>query len=471
MRWGLSPELVRSLAARLRSFWQRYRMCFRTQTRDGGEYAFDYLSGQLRLESKRTFANLARTAAVSEQNMQHFMSNSPWSAQAVFLQVLAEISGTPALQQGGLLVLDESAEAKSGDQSVGAARQHNGRLGKVDMSQVGTFLAYVNGPVWTWIDGELFLPEAWFAPDKADLRKRLGIPEQRKFATKVDLGWQMIQWVKEHGLPFEALLCDDLYGRAKWFRAALHDAGIIYMADVPANTQVYLERPVIAVPEKPRAPGPMPHVPHILSAPPPVTVADVAHDRETVRQEIMVRTTERGTISGPFAFQRVWTIGDNGWERAEWLVIRWEANDTCTYSLSNAPSDVTHERLALLKCSRYFGERSHQDAKSEAGWDDLQARRYRAWEHHLALTVLASWFVAQTKLEWAQRSQRDPDLAEQFAVDVLPALSMANVRALLRSVMPLPELTPEEATRQVVKHLVNRTRSRKSRMGKHARSP
>jgi len=467
----LSPELVAGLATRLIGFWQRFRLCFRTQTRDASEYALHYLSGQLRLEAKRTFVNLARTAAVSEQNIQHFMSNSPWPAQAVFRQVQVEIAATPGLQHGGMLVLDESAEAKAGDQSAGAARQHNGRLGKIDMSQVGTFLTYINGPVWTWVDGELFLPESWFAADKADLRKRLGIPDARQFATKVDLGWQMIQRVQKNGLPFEALACDDLYGRAKWFRAALDRAGITYIADVPANTQVYLEQPVVAVPDQPRSPGPTPTKPHILSPTPPVTVADVGRHPDTKRQEIIVRPTERGTITGPFAFRRVWTIGDDGWERAEWLVMRWEANNTCTYSLSNAPSDVADERLALLKCSRYFGERSHQDAKSEAGWDDLQARTYRAWEHHLALTVLATWFIAQTKLDWMQQGQRDPSLMHEFAVDVLPALSMANVRMLLRAVMPMPELTPEKATDLVITHLVNRTRSRKSRMNRKARSP
>jgi SRSO17 transposase len=464
--------LVTDLAGRLRYFWQRFRSCFRTQTRDGSEHAFCYLSGQLRLEAKRTFVNLARSAAVSEQNIQHFMSNSPWPAHAVFRQVQAEITATPALQHGGVLVLDESAEAKSGDQSAGAARQHNGRLGKIDMSQVGTFLAYINDPVWTWVDGELFLPESWFAADKADLRKRLGIPQTRSFATKVDLGWQMIQRAKANGLPFEAVACDDLYGRVKWFRAALDTARMTYMADVPANTLVYLDRPWIDTSGVPLGGiGRPARQPQVRSHRPPVTVARVAQDEPPRRQQVRVRATERGEISGPFAFRRVWTVTDTYVVREEWLVIRWEADGDCTYSLSNAAADTGHERLALLKCIRYFGERSHQDAKSEAGWDDLQARTYRAWEHHLALTVLATWFVAQTKLDWMRQGQRDPGLARELAVDVLPALSMANVRALLRSVMPLPELTPEEATRQVVKHLVNRTRSRKSRMGKRARSP
>ena len=47
-------------------------------------------------------------------------------------------------------------------------------------------------------------------------------------------------------------------------------------------------------------------------------------------------------------------------------------------------------------------ERSIQDAKSELGWDEFQAQKLRAWEHQLALTVPASWLIAQTRLDSAQ---------------------------------------------------------------------
>ena len=75
---------------------------------------------------------------------------------------------------------------------------------------------------------------------------------------------------------------------------------------------------------------------------------------------------------------------------------------------------------------RYFTERTFEDAKTEIGWDEFQAQKYRAWEHHLALTAAALWFVAQTKWAWAQMYTRDPALAYQLEVEVLPALSTAN---------------------------------------------
>jgi hypothetical protein len=120
--------------------------------------------------------------------------------------------------------------------------------------------------------------------------------------------------------------------------------------------------------------------------------------------------------------------------------------------------------MAWRKSHRYFIERSNQDAKSELGWDEFQATKYRAWEHQLALTILASWFIAETRLDWMERFERDPALLEQYEVDVLPLLSVGNVRALLQAAMPLPQLSAPEAAALVVKHLANRTRSRRSRL-------
>ena len=113
---------------------------------------------------------------------------------------------------------------------------------------------------------------------------------------------------------------------------------------------------------------------------------------------------------------------------------------------------------------RHFVERANQDAKSETGWDEFQAQKYRAWEHQLALTILATWFIAQTKREWAATYARDTQLAQDLELTALPALSVANVRELLQAVMPLPQLSPEQASHLVVKHLVNRSRSTRSRL-------
>lgn len=384
------------------------------------------------------------------QNIQHFISNSSWDAGSPIWQVQKEIVYNPYLQEGGVLILDESADQKASAKTAGAGRQYNGRLGKVEMSQVGTFLSFVHpqNNLWTWVDGELFLPESWFTKDKADERKRLGIPEDRKFATKIELGWKMIQRVKENGLPFEIVACDSLYGRKAWFRSEMHQAGLLYMCEVPSSTYVCLTPKEQADTRK-------------------LTVGEIAKDRATVWQTVTVRPTERGMLTADFAVLRVST--DRDAEAVEWLVIRKRSDGKICYALSNAPADAPLARLAHWKCVRYFVERSIQDAKSEAGWADLRAQKYRAWEHHLALTVLATWFIAETKLNWRHQYPPDPALTVELEVDRLPSLSMANICMLLRAVLPLPQLTPEEAIRQVARHLFNRTQSRKSRMKKDGR--
>jgi hypothetical protein len=146
--------------------------------------------------------------------------------------------------------------------------------------------------------------------------------------------------------------------------------------------------------------------------------------------------------------------------------MREAAESRYSYALGNASLDTALEPLAWWKCQRYFIERANQDAKSELGWDEWQTQKYRAWDHHLALMVRAAWFIAQTQIDWAREHPRDPTWLQELETEVLPTLSVANVRELLRAVMPLKRLTEEQATERVIGHLLNRTRSRKSKLKK-----
>ena len=67
--------------------------------------------------------------------------------------------------------------------------------------------------------------------------------------------------------------------------------------------------------------------------------------------------------------------------RREWLVIRRDDDGRLTYLLLNAAETTPAATLIERSGWRYFTERAYQDAKSELGWADLQAHKYRAWEH------------------------------------------------------------------------------------------
>lgn len=459
-RWGINLSEVEQLGESLAEFWGYFGQWTCTKTRDTSQYGFCYLSGLLRMESKRNYAQIGRQTEVPVQNMHHFMSNSPWSGPLLISKVQEEIGQQDEFQSGSVLLLDESADDKSGGRSVGAGRQHNGRRGKVDNCQVGVFLSYANNGYHTWVDGEVFIPEHWFNEEAAPQREQAGIPEERHFQTKPELGWQMVQRVQERELPFEAVAFDTLYGRSAWLRDQLTAAGLEYYADVPVDTKVYLARPVIGIPQNKR--GPKAKKQRVLS-PKGIRVDRLRHDPDTLWQTITLRPSERGFLRADFARRRVWTVRDDLTVVQEWLLIRRDGKRH-TYTLSNAPTDIPLVTMAQRKSQRYFIERSNQEAKSELGWDEFQATKLLAWEHQLALTILASWFITHTRLDWAHRFEQDPDLVAEYEVEILPRLSMANVRTMLLAAMPLPQLSSQEAAYLVVKHLDNRTRSRKSRL-------
>jgi SRSO17 transposase len=422
------------------------------------------------METKRNIANIGRKTDVPTQNMHHFMSNSPWSGEGLVSKVRADVAAQDEFQNGTMLLLDESADDKSGTHTVGSGRQYNGRRGKVDNCIVGVFLSCVDArcQYHTWIDGELFLVADWFSEAWTERRRQAGVPDDREFQTKLELGWQMIQRVHSEGFPFVAIACDSHYGRSTWLRDQMTAAGLEYYADVPADTKVYLQPPVIGIPQNKR--GKKAEKQRVLS-PRAVRVdslrLDVSsptrHDHDMIWHTITLRPSERGMLQADFARCRVWTVRDDYRVVEEWLLIRRDGKRH-TYTFSNAPRDTPLVTMAQRKSARYFIERSNQDVKTELGWDEFQAIKLRAWQHHLALTILASWFITETRLDWSHRFARDPELLAHYEVEVLPALSMANVRAMLTAAMPLPQLSPEEATYLVVKHLDNRTRSRKSRL-------
>ena len=131
------------------------------------------------MEDARNFANIERRMHGGDgQALQQFVSDSPWRKQGVCDQIQDEIATHPMLQHGGLLILDESSDETAGEESAGAGRQHNGRLGKVELSVTTVGLTYAHPASGTWvlIDGELFLQAMWFTAAYAERRQAVGLP-------------------------------------------------------------------------------------------------------------------------------------------------------------------------------------------------------------------------------------------------------------------------------------------------------
>jgi len=474
--WGLSQETIDELGDELVSFHQEFAPLFTTTTRDVSEHAFTELKGSVLMDGKRTYTGVARKIVDplnDGQNLQHFMSDSPWESQRIFDAIQGQIGACPELQ-GGMLNVDDSGNDCSSVQKAGAQKQYLGRLGKVDVGQVGVVVSYYHDGIWSLVDAELFLPESWFEEEKKKEWKRLHIPEDREFSSKLEIGKSKIDHAIEQGLPFEVVGADTWYGQDGSFRDHIAARGTLYMVSIPYDTTVYLEKPVVGVPETPaRHRGPRYRNERVLEGV-SLTAAQVA--RKTTFESVSVRECERGTLEYEHAFVEVWTLRQEEREDAEGkaytglkavkelLVIRKDTPKKMSYSLSNAPITTDKCTLAQWKANRYFVERTIQDTKTEAGWDDLSSSKYRAYMHTLAIDALALWFVARVKLKMRPRQLSVEVVQEMLGVRRLPELSFATIRDLLLTVFPLKTLTKETAVELVTTKLMGRVKSTRSRL-------
>jgi SRSO17 transposase len=242
---------------------------------------------------------------------------------------------------------------------------------------VGVFLAYVKDRTWTWVDGELYLPEVWFTPAWAKRHQKALIPPDRRYQKKSDLGWQMIERAQAVGLPFVAVAFDSAYGHETALRDRCRAAGIEYYADLKGGDLVYFDDPTL--------PLQSPHLtPSNWLQQHGFRVSEWVAQQDVDWHTLTLRPDARGFLVADFAAYPVWTVRDDGRVVRETLLLR-RAAKRITFTLTNAPPDTSLDVLASRKSQRYFIEKSIQDAKSELGFDEFQALKYRAWEHHLAL--------------------------------------------------------------------------------------
>jgi len=369
------------------------------------------------------------------QKLQHFLTHSPWDHRAVMRQVAEEADRLLGGQDDSCLVIDESGFAKKGDDSAGVARQWCGRQGKVDNCQVGVFAALCRGERRVLIDARLYLPKRWI--DDRSRCRDAGIPDSEIVAcSKAQHALAMVAQARSLGVRFAWVGLDGGYGKEPWLLRALDAAGETFVADVHKSQLIYLADPRPRVPESPVRPG---RRPHRLQAQTPDIRLDhwLAQQPATAWQPVTVRDSTRGKLRIEALHQRVWLWdGEEAAAHCWHLIVRREigACDTIKFTLSNAAPETSRERLAIMQGQRFWVERSLQDAKSECGMADYQARRWLAWHHHMAMVMIAMLFMAEER-------------AAQQASE--PLLSCADIMVLLQHFLPRAAVTTDEVIEQM----------------------
>ena len=97
-----------------------------------------------------------------------------------------------------VLIVDETADAKSSADCAGAARQYSGTIGGIAMCQVQVTLTYASPDGHALAGRALYLPEDWAADEER--RELAGIPDEVMFATKPELAGRLLQHAHDLGI-------------------------------------------------------------------------------------------------------------------------------------------------------------------------------------------------------------------------------------------------------------------------------
>jgi SRSO17 transposase len=301
----------------------------------------------------------------SPRRMQALLAEYAWDWKAALAAVQRFIAGWLG-DAAAILAVDETAELKKGDATIGVARQHAGITGQVENCQTVVFAAYVTARAHALFDFRLYLPKSWCGDKKR--RARAHVPDGVVFTTKPDLGAQMVTGAAGAGVPFAWAAADEVYGRSSKFREACETAGKGYVLAVPVNFAVTLPSGRKAA----------------VSA-----VAAMIPGRawET-------RSCGRG-CKGHRDYEWAWAATASP---RHWVLIRRSLADPddLAFFYSHAPEgrQVTLQLLIGVAGKRWPVEECFQQGKGQAGLGQHQVRTWHSFCRHTVLSMCAQALLA-----------------------------------------------------------------------------
>jgi SRSO17 transposase len=175
---------IAGLGRKLVAFLGLFADCF--GRREPRELLRVYIQGQLSEVHRKTAEGIALEFGKAPRTLQRFLESIKWDEERFHdrcQQIVAQDHGHPE----AIGVVDESAVAKSGDDTVGVGRQWDGNRGKVDNCVVGVHLSYAAPDFQCLLGSGLYLPEDW-ANDPVR-RKKTTFPTRWSFARNRRSPW------------------------------------------------------------------------------------------------------------------------------------------------------------------------------------------------------------------------------------------------------------------------------------------
>jgi len=438
MEFSLSVKDLDGSHDKLQCFHDGYTLHFLTKTRNMAKQSFQYIQGKLLGKGRGNMCSYAKNVPdCNNQSLQHFVSNSPWDHRPVLDHIQRDVTEAIGDKNHGSIHVDECCFPKQGTDSVGAAPQYCGRLGKVANCQVGVFLGYTKDSYRTLIDERLFLPKGGIKDKKR--RKKCGVPWYVRFKKKTELVWEMIRHAKKKKIPFAWIGMDSLYGRDSWLRNKIDAQSLVYIADIPNNLGVWLQKPKTGVPPRKKGVrGRNPTRKKVVEGTEPIKVRDIKNQLGGEEwHHVFIRDTERRELWADMAYLRVFPSEDNGLPGDEcWLIIRKDPKSKeIKYQLSNASPDASIDRLAQMSGSRYWIERTFEDGKGIAGLADYQVQNWTGWHHHITMTILAMLYLMELSIDLGKKAD---------------FLTVQDVKEIFEVIMPKRKVTSEELVQLIL---------------------
>ena len=402
----VSPDVFHQMVDRLGEFVVPYQHALETEA--GQHHMHLYLQGLLSHLPGKNAEDIATFVDVERQVIQDFIGTAPWDHRplvTVLVGQVAERLGEP----DGIIAFDPSSFPKRGTHSVGVKRQWCGHRGKVDNCQVGVFMGYVSRHDHALLDFRLSLPEEWARDEQR--RQACHVPPEVRYQTRQEQCLEMLDaWGEQ--VPHGWVTGDDELGRHTRFRHELRERGERYVLGVPCTTTMRdLEAPLPAYRRAWTSPQGA------------VAIGDAVAQGLDARGVDALDGARRGERAGgdrdgqaPGAdadrAQTHRTRGMVGGHPAAALgrphvggpaplampPIRMPATATITISVRRVVSEGELEEPSLSELARVIKagaciEASFKRGKSEVGMDEYQVRTWQGWHHHMALSLMAVWFL------------------------------------------------------------------------------
>jgi SRSO17 transposase len=392
-----------------------------------------FISGLLH-ECKSNIERMVERVPESDYDqLHHFISESPWDSLAVMDSVAEKVQATLRLMPivGDIapsigLILDESGWEKSGKKSVGVSRQYIGQIGKVANGQIGVFASLCNGEQVGLVQGRLYLPQEW-VNDTARCTKA-GIPvEEQIYQTKPELAVKILKTLPA-SVTYDWVGGDCIYGNSLVLRQYLYDQKQAFVLDVGEELGVYLTQPQLYIPTKKDGRGRTPT--RYVCDDTPVLIKDLI---KQIPEEKWQTITHRHGTKGPLTRKAtimdvyIWKTERETDMEAIQLIISTETDGSeIKYSLCyNVEGKMALEVALFRQMQRYWIERAFQNVKEQLGLHQYQVRSWKAWYHHIALTLMALHFVLQIQKENKEEMPllSVPDIKLIFAKKLLNKLN------------------------------------------------